>query len=637
MDEEKTLYDEFVSGKGIHDLAKNQGRTEGAIQIRLRRLGLLDINDNRIEPAPEFVSYSKDCKSQNIISGRPGNVDMRNINDQSFQSEQPHDKSLLNCDSIHNPNDLFNLGLISVRLSKCLLKLGISDIRQTLELKDSVFLKQPNFGRKTFRELKRFQKTFIPPIKNENSDTDFIASEKIVQISVKVKELSSDYNALKSRDSLHKLSSLLKALRKEAEKIQTKIQNEIQKDQIQKDQKNSNVPWTWSNASAQEIVELVNTIILDAAKSPRSIEIIKLRFGFCPDYPPLTLAAIGKMFSISRERVRQIEVKIMRRLKPRFARSKNKEAVKLRTICNDVIGSKGIDFHANALKFSLEFFERDTAWRIATIILVCLSLEENLKKAEIRVRTLLREFDKEQLKKYKLEIQNQKIRKKWNRIFEKALLPSFPNQFQQYIPGMTERCREPKENPISVVGSFFSNRYSKEIKYESGAEFMVLSLLDSVDTIRWIQEQPIRIEYKIHKASHFYYPDIAVITNDNIGIVIEVKPIVNMILLHVLRKANAAIDFLHDKGIGYLMTNQTGRTLRDVAKIDVNNEAERNLLNLVDQYGLVDLRSYKKYRLEHEITFGQFASIVVRNDLAHSRQPFRLSRLENELTFSRLL
>ena len=46
----------------------------------------------------------------------------------------------------------------------------------------------------------------------------------------------------------------------------------------------------------------------------REAKIIKLRFGIDSGYPR-TLEEVGKMFNVTRERVRQIEAKAIRRLR----------------------------------------------------------------------------------------------------------------------------------------------------------------------------------------------------------------------------------------------------------------------------------------------------------------------------------
>lgn len=54
---------------------------------------------------------------------------------------------------------------------------------------------------------------------------------------------------------------------------------------------------------------------------PRELEIIKMRYGFETD-TPMTLEEIGQYFGMTRERVRQIEKKVLRKLRIKFM-SKN--------------------------------------------------------------------------------------------------------------------------------------------------------------------------------------------------------------------------------------------------------------------------------------------------------------------------
>ena len=50
---------------------------------------------------------------------------------------------------------------------------------------------------------------------------------------------------------------------------------------------------------------------------PREIQIIKMRYGFESD-TPMTLEEIGQEFGMTRERIRQIEARALRRLRGRF-------------------------------------------------------------------------------------------------------------------------------------------------------------------------------------------------------------------------------------------------------------------------------------------------------------------------------
>ena len=53
-DEDRRLYDAFVNGLDVDDLAREHKRKVGGIRARLKRLGLLDANGCSVSPVPPF-------------------------------------------------------------------------------------------------------------------------------------------------------------------------------------------------------------------------------------------------------------------------------------------------------------------------------------------------------------------------------------------------------------------------------------------------------------------------------------------------------------------------------------------------------------------------------------------------------
>ena len=54
---------------------------------------------------------------------------------------------------------------------------------------------------------------------------------------------------------------------------------------------------------------------------PREMKVILMRFGF-ETGKPMTLEEVGERFNVTRERVRQVEMKALNKLRYRFARNK---------------------------------------------------------------------------------------------------------------------------------------------------------------------------------------------------------------------------------------------------------------------------------------------------------------------------
>jgi hypothetical protein len=55
VEEDRQLYDGFVSGQAIDTLASAHERSAGGIRARLGRLGLIDQNGEMVQPTPPFA------------------------------------------------------------------------------------------------------------------------------------------------------------------------------------------------------------------------------------------------------------------------------------------------------------------------------------------------------------------------------------------------------------------------------------------------------------------------------------------------------------------------------------------------------------------------------------------------------
>lgn len=629
-DEERQLYDDFVSGKTIDELVIKNERNIGGIRTRLRRLGLIDKNDNRILPVPEFISYIE--KRRNKASVRKKKIN-EIINDSKKEQPVQNEGCIPEKETQSNvflATTLFEMGQMSRRLFNNLSILRIQDLRKNLAIKDSFFLAQPNFGRKSLLELKALQKRYSPDFKKNDPDM-LIFSGKTEKIARQITSACKNYNFTQDDKQLLKLIHLLKNLNKEADQIGQTV-----KRHIFGNKPISSETWEFSNITAQEITDLIDQLFSEVSKIERDSNILKYRYGFIPNSPPLTLQSIGEIYSISRERARQIEKRGLRLLSRRIKKNLSLSVLKLKTIANALFKEDDRN-HRKVIQFCLNFFDRDIAWRIAVILFVCIEIETLFPEAAQSAKNIIKQIDKELVQRYINERQKNRQNRVWEKFHEKVIQPTRPKKFGIHIPGINDRCREPNEDSIGNVGSFYSSKISKEVKYESNMEFFILSLLDSTEKICWYQEQPLKIPYTINNINHLYYPDIAAVTTDGLGIVIEVKGVKDMILTINLCKALAAIELLHGQGIGFLFVDARGKTLKDLTNIAVSKAIENDLLSIIDKNKIITYKEYKEFKKKNEISFGQFASIVIRNDLSHSRQPFRLSRLDKKLSFKPLL
>jgi hypothetical protein len=59
LEEERRLYDGFIAGEPLENLAKTFGRKESSLVKRLRKLGVIDEDGNRVQPMPDFAPRSR--------------------------------------------------------------------------------------------------------------------------------------------------------------------------------------------------------------------------------------------------------------------------------------------------------------------------------------------------------------------------------------------------------------------------------------------------------------------------------------------------------------------------------------------------------------------------------------------------
>ncbi|MBT4836233.1 MAG: hypothetical protein HON94_02685, partial [Methylococcales bacterium] len=105
-------------------------------------------------------------------------------------------------------------------------------------------------------------------------------------------------------------------------------------------------------------------------------------------------------------------------------------------------------------------------------------------------------------------------------------------------------------------GSFLSEKMNRTVEYESHLEWDIYNIIEQSDEVKFYQEQPFEIPYFLKNKEYAYYPDVLIILNDGRGIVVEIKPLSDMVLFINIKKYNSMIKFCTEKGFGYLMTDK---------------------------------------------------------------------------------
>jgi hypothetical protein len=165
------------------------------------------------------------------------------------------------------------------------------------------------------------------------------------------------------------------------------------------------------------------------------------------------------------------------------------------------------------------------------------------------------------------------------------------------------------------------------------------SWLERSPDVLWYQEQPTLVPYVIDGKNSNYYPDAAVWDSAHRIVIVEAKPIFMMFRQETLIKALAALRHFGPRGIGYLLVDERGRTLSELAyepfDVDAVSEVEKLLAHGPASYRTA--RKALENRCGH-LEWTTFASIVVNRDWAvSSLSPVRVSKLPEGISFRPLL
>lgn len=620
-EEEEKFYNRVSKGISFEEIAQKHQRGIGAIKARARRLNLLCKEGKLLSPLPIYIPYAK----------------------LPYIKKSPIKKEILSqVTSESNIEVLREEDCISVRLYNCLKNMEIANIEDTLHLTPKEVLKQPNCGRSTLMELERIQKHLIPLTLPKEDNKEEVNNIIDASSLIKFKEdFDSFYNLIKEcgandidaykniRNSLSHLKNHIRFFDKAllsynfAIDINGNTEREI---------------YQASGITAQRILALIEEMMSLCVKDERISYILKGRIGILEHSAQMTLQELGDKFDITRERIRQLETKGIRILINHSKKSDNSYNKELRNICEDLFVNKEDDLLSSMIAYCYKFYgdlvNKDI---ICSILCSSLGVFTNHRTAVSQIKIQNKKFQRKVSEETKKLLKDEKYLNLWTSIFSQGSFPKNRIKFDGYIPQMTGRYREINRNSTGRTGSYYSKKCQREICYESGEEHRLYQIMEKTDKVVWYQEQPISIPYKIDNRQCQYRPDLAVITDDGYGTVIEVKPPLNLVQLPTLRKAIEATKYLHNKGIGFILVDSHGRSLKNLSTYPTYNEIAERILGIIREKGEVDYSTYKELTKDTKIRTPEFISTMVHYNLTFMSRPFRIWRLPNELSYDFLL
>lgn len=129
-------------------------------------------------------------------------------------------------------------------------------------------------------------------------------------------------------------------------------------------------------------------------------------------------------------------------------------------------------------------------------------------------------------------------------------------------------------------GLLLSRKLNREVQYESELECKFYIKLEKSDEVLYYQEQPFKIPYVFNGKSHNYIPDCFLVLKNGRGIVVEIKPELNMMQYGNICKWIALQDFCREKGLGCLMTTGN-RSIQYFSTFKYNKEFEKKNIELL--------------------------------------------------------
>lgn len=335
----------------------------------------------------------------------------------------------------------------------------------------------------------------------------------------------------------------------------------------------------------------------------RNAEIFKQRMGISDDNTS-TLEKIGLKYNLTRERTRQIILKSINELK----KYKNDYIV----ILNNIAGSENLlnyflvgimnTFNVHFLKVLLDIIDLD----IYDIIAIKINL--NIKEE----------------KSLKLENYYNDLEK---RIYE---LINFPCKTKNASNFFEKLVTERHPFKVNNIGTRKLYKLNVKSEYESLMEKKIIYRFGQFSFVKSLKTQSLSIDYDYDNKHMKYYPDIQILTKDNKLIIIEVKPIYNMMDKHVIEKYNALKNYCHKNGYGYVMIDEKYNTIESILSLNIDKKLEENFINFVKNKGQIDYNEYKNFKFLYPISMKETVKIVLSNNniLECTIRPFVIKYLK---------
>lgn len=357
----------------------------------------------------------------------------------------------------------------------------------------------------------------------------------------------------------------------------------------------------------------------------RGIDVALARLSPGDDFHPrANLAELGEKYGISRERIRQIETKALRRLRARV-RQKTSFTARILEKMADAVP----DDHAEA---PLSWFAAELARQGCGATFTEFALMAFLGRSGTTAKNA-RRLIRAAMPSVR-SISRTEVSARQNS--EQSTLPERVQKANGFVLGILKKAAWPERldgQPIDLSSfrplrgcryeqPYYSQTLQRLVQFDSMGERRLIRALDICTIVTEFTEQPLEIAYDHDGAVYTYIPDLLIRTDTDLFFVIEIKGRNRLADRRTLSKAEAAQRYLGERGIGYCLVDENGIGLEDLRAMAPDSEFEHRLRELL-RYNTVVTRKIFEQSYDRQMlgwAYDQLQGAVLRNGMRYETQ-----------------
>lgn len=430
----------------------------------------------------------------------------------------------------------------------------------------------------------------------------------------KAPNLDHEINSIKSNESLLK-SNL----------YQFKLDiNELENFDYEKLLENRNDKFADLNVLdiTNDLIDLIKDSSDQILSNKRNANILLLRVNGL-NRKLMTLQEVGFVYDLTRERIRQISNKVKIRLLN--GRINNKSLFDSYNMFITSYFGDVIDITTSELVYLInKFHEYFNVEKTLELMLLIFNIDKDDYLSNWIKTVFINEKNKFHSKILRTRRESDKKEKQIDK-FDKWISNNtfFPQNLNLnaaiYFDSLNILRHVNADSELS--GEYYCPKMKKVIEYESGLEFRILSKLSESKWVKSYKVQSLEIQYNYEGVVRNYYPDIQVLTEDNLIIIIECKAALNMVTHQNVAKFNALVAYCNKMGFGYLYTDERSSFKKILNKEEKKDFSDKLLSEIINN-GFLSYLKTREIMNEFKCDVFDLSAAIFRKKLKLRNEPY---------------